>query len=133
VVNTFGVLYGFAEVAEDGAEIWSNLAADFTGLTAYSFMLFNLLCAPCFAAMGAIRREMNSAKWTWGAIGYLCAFAYVVSLIVYQSGMLLSGGGFGIGTAFAALCLAGLVYLLFRKNNIRDSADSLKKRATVDA
>ncbi|NLH00747.1 MAG: ferrous iron transport protein B [Clostridiales bacterium] len=134
VVNTFGVLYGFAEVAEDGAEIWTNLAADFTGLTAYSFMLFNLLCAPCFAAMGAIRREMNSAKWTWGAIGYLCVFAYAISLIVYQFGMLFAGGGFGIGTAFAALCLAGLLYLLLRKSKYNDSRDAVSKgKVTVNA
>ncbi|MGI5971394.1 MAG: ferrous iron transport protein B [Oscillospiraceae bacterium] len=134
VVGTFGVLYGFAEVAEDGAEIWSNLAADFTGLTAYSFMLFNLLCAPCFAAMGAIRREMNSAKWTWGAIGYLCVFAYAISLIVYQFGALLAGGGFGIGTVFAALCLAGLVYLLLRRNQYDGPAVAVSKgKETADA
>lgn len=133
VVNTFGVLYGFAEVADDGAEIWANLAANFTGLTAYSFMLFNLLCAPCFAAMGAIKREMNSAKWTWGAIGYLCAFAYVISLIVYQFGMLFAGGGFRIETAFAVVCLAGLIYLLFRKNKTKDSVDVAKRGVTVDA
>jgi ferrous iron transport protein B len=116
VVGTFGVLYGFAEVAEDGAEIWANLAASFTGLTAYSFMLFNLLCAPCFAAIGAIRREMNSAKWTWAAIGYLTVFAYVVSLIVYQLGMLFSGGAFSLGTLAAIICLAGLIYLLVRRS-----------------
>lgn len=134
VVGTFGVLYGFAEVAEDGAEIWANLAADFTGLTAYSFMLFNLLCAPCFAAMGAIRREMNSAKWTWGAIGYLCAFAYAISLIVYQLGALLAGGGFGIGTVFAALCLAGILYLLLRRNRYDASIVAVSKgKETVDA
>ena len=100
VVSTFGVLYGFAEVAEDGAEIWSLLAGDFTALTAYSFMIFNLLCAPCFAAMGAIKREMNNAKWTWIAIGYMCGFAYVVAMIVYQLGMLFSGH-FGVGTVVA--------------------------------
>jgi ferrous iron transport protein B len=116
VVGTFGVLYGFAEVAEDGAEIWTALAAGFTGLTAYSFMLFNLLCAPCFAAMGAIRREMNSAKWTWAAIGYMTVFAYVVSLIVYQLGLLFMGGGFTAGTAVALLLLAFLVWLLLRRN-----------------
>ncbi len=116
VVGTFGVLYGFAEVAEDGAEIWSLLAQDFTQLTAYSFMIFNLLCAPCFAAMGAIKREMNSAKWTFTAIGYMCGFAYAASLIVYQLGMLLHGGGFTVGTAAAVLALAALVYLVVRKN-----------------
>ena len=120
VVSTFGVLYGFAEVAEDGAEIWSLLAGDFTALTAYSFMIFNLLCAPCFAAMGAIKREMNNAKWTWIAIGYMCGFAYVVAMIVYQLGMLFSGH-FGVGTVVALLLLAGLIYLLLRKNKYQDA------------
>ena len=116
VVGTFGVLYGMAEVAEDGAEIWGNIAGDFTFISAYSFMIFNLLCAPCFAAMGAIKREMNNWKWTLGAIGYMCGFAYVISLIVYQIGGLILGEvGFGIGTIAAVLCLAGLIYLLFRK------------------
>ncbi len=119
VVSTFGVLYGFAEVAEDGAEIWSLLAGDFTALTAYSFMIFNLLCAPCFAAIGAIKREMNNAKWTWIAIGYMCGFAYVVAMIVYQLGMLFSGH-FGVGTVVALLLLAGLIYLLLRKNKYQD-------------
>ena len=117
VVSTFGVLYGFAE---DGAEIWSLLAGDFTALTAYSFMIFNLLCAPCFAAMGAIKREMNNAKWTWIAIGYMCGFAYVVAMIVYQLGMLFSGH-FGVGTVVALLLLAGLIYLLLRKNKYQDA------------
>ena len=120
VVSTFGVLYGFAEVAEDGAEIWSLLAGDFTALTAYSFMIFNLLCAPCFAAMGTIKREMNNAKWTWIAIGYMCGFAYVVAMIVYQLGMLFSGH-FGVGTVVALLLLAGLIYLLLRKNKYQDA------------
>ena len=120
VVSTFGVLYGFAEVAEDGAEIWSLLAGDFTALTAYSFMIFNLLCAPCFAAIGAIKREMNNAKWTWIAIGYMCGFAYVVAMIVYQLGMVFAGH-FGVGTVVALLLLAGLVYLLLRKNKYQDS------------
>ena len=120
VVSTFGVLYGFAEVAKDGAEIWSLLAGDFTALTAYSFMIFNLLCAPCFAAMGAIKREMNNAKWTWIAIGYMCGFAYVVAMIVYQLGMLFSGH-FGVGTVIALLLLAGLIYLLLRKNKYQDA------------
>jgi ferrous iron transport protein B len=134
VVGTFGVLYGFSDVAENGAEIWTNLALDYTGLTAYSFMLFNLLCAPCFAAMGAIKQEMNNAKWTWAAIGYLCAFAYVISLIVYQFGMLFIGGGFGVGTCFAFVCFAGLLYLLFRKNKYDESgALSLAKKVNVDA
>ena len=116
VVTTFGVLYGFAEVAEDGEEIWANIVADYTMLSAYAFMVFNLLCAPCFAAMGAIKREMNNAKWTWGAIGYMCGFAYAVSLIVYQIGGLFAGDGFGIGTIAAVLVLAGLIYMIVRPN-----------------
>ncbi len=116
VVGTFGVLYGFAEVAEDGVEIWGNLAASFTPLTAYSFMLFNLLCAPCFAAIGAIKREMNSAKWTWAAVGYQCGYAYIVALVVYQFGRLFTGGGFGVGTVAAIIVLIGFAYLLLRKN-----------------
>jgi len=116
VVGTFGVLYGFAEVAEDGLEIWSNLALDFTALSAFSFMLFNLLCAPCFAAMGAMKTEMNSAKWTWGAIGYMTGFAYAVALITYQLGTWFSTGAFSAGTVVALLLLLTLLYLLFRKN-----------------
>lgn len=120
VVSTFGVLYGFAEVAEDGAEIWSKLVNDFTPLTAYSFMLFNLLCAPCFAAIGAIKREMNNAKWTWFAIGYQCGLAYLVGLATYQIGRLFVGGGFTIGTVFGILAIAFLVYMVVRKNKYED-------------
>ena len=116
VVSTFGVLYGFAEVAENGMEIWSNLALDFTALSAFSFMLFNLLCAPCFAAMGAIKTEMNSAKWTWGAIGYMTGFAYVIALIVFQLGSWFNTGSFTVATGVAILLLGTLLYLLFRKN-----------------
>ncbi|NCB31447.1 MAG: ferrous iron transporter B, partial [Clostridia bacterium] len=116
VVSTFGVLYGFAEVAEDGMEIWSALAADFTRLSAYSFMVFNLLCAPCFAAMGAIKREMNNAKWTWIAIGYMTGFAYYAAFMVYQIGLLFSEGVFGFGTVLGFLALAGIIYMLVRKN-----------------
>ncbi len=101
-----------------------------SGLAAYSFLIFNLLCAPCFAAMGAIRREMNSAKWTWGAIGYMCGFAYCVSLIVYQLGRLFSGGGFTVWTAIALLVLAGLLYLLLRRNRYDDTHLNLR---AVDA
>ena len=134
VVGTFGILYGFAEVAEDGAEIWANLAVSFTGLTAYSFMLFNLLCAPCFAAMGAMSREMNNAKWTWAAIGYLTVFAYVTALMVYQFGLLLTGGAFGVGTVAALLCLAGLIWLLLRRNKYGDiNAPALKGKAVQNA
>lgn len=114
VVATFGQLYGFAEVAEDGAEIWGTLAASFTVVSAYSFLAFNLLCAPCFAAIGAIKREMNNAKWTAFAIGYQCVFAYVVALIIYQIGNLILYGTFGIGTIVAIVLLAGMIYLLVR-------------------
>ncbi len=114
VVGTLGILFGFAEVAEDGQEIWGTLAGSMTMVSAYSFLVFNLLCAPCFAAIGAIRREMNSGKWTWAAIGYQCGFAYAVSLCIYQFGTLFAGGGFGPGTAAAVLVLIGFLYLLFR-------------------
>ena len=114
VVGTFGVLFGFAEVAEDGSEIWGSLASSMTAIAAYSFLVFNLLCAPCFAAMGAIKREMNNSKWFWFAIGYQTGLAYVVSLCVYQLGTLFSTGAFGIGTVVAFLLVIGFVYLLFR-------------------
>ena len=114
VVATFGMLFGFAEVAENGAEIWGNLAQVMTPIAAYGFLVFNLLCAPCFAAMGAIKREMNNAKWFWFAIGYQCGLAYVVSLCIYQIGTLLTGGGFGIGTVVAFVLVAAFLYLLFR-------------------
>ena len=114
VVATFGLLFGFAEVAEDGAEIWGNLASVMTPVAAYGFLVFNLLCAPCFAAMGAIKREMNNAKWFWFAIGYQCGLAYVVALCIYQIGSLITTGAFGIGTVVAILLAVGFLYLLFR-------------------
>ena len=114
VVGTFGQLFGFAEVAEDGAEIWGNLANSMTQVAAYSFLVFNLLCAPCFAAMGAIKREMNSAKWFWFAIGYQCGLAYLVSLCIYQIGTLITTGTFGVGVIVAALIIVGFIYMLFR-------------------
>lgn len=114
LVGTFGILYGLAEAAEDGEEFWGTFAKDFSTLSAYSFLIFNLLCAPCVAAMGAIRREMNNGKWTLFAIGYQCGFAYAVSLIFYQFGMFLTTGVFTIGTAFAAVIFAILLYLLLR-------------------
>ena len=114
VVGTFGILYGFAEVAEDGAEIWGTLAGSMTAVAAYSFLVFNLLCAPCFAAMGAIKREMNNIKWFWTAIGYQTLFAYAASLCIYQIGSLITGAGFGIWTAAAFLVLAAFIYLLVR-------------------
>ena len=115
VVATFGQLFGFAEVAENGAEYWGTLATFFTPAAAYSFLVFNLLCAPCFAAIGAIKREMNNAKWTWFAIGYQTIFAYLVAFCVYQIGSVVSGtGSFGIGTVLAAAVVVGFIYLLFR-------------------
>ena len=118
VVNTFGVLYHYAgdvDLMEDSSPIWTLLAADFTALSAYSFMIFNLLCAPCFAAMGAIKREMNNPKWTLAAIGYMCGFAYVMALIVYQIGGLITGAvAFNLWTVVAVVLLAGLLYLVLR-------------------
>lgn len=123
VVATFGQLYGFAEVAEEGNEFWGQLSASFTPLAAYSFMIFNLLCAPCFAAMGAIKREMNNTKWFWIAIGYQCGFAYICSLIVYQLGSLFNGGSFGFGTIVGFILLIGLIYLLVRPSKESDTAE----------
>ena len=114
VVATFGMLFGFAEVAEDGAEIWGNLASVMTGVAAYGFLVFNLLCAPCFAAMGAIKREMNNAKWFWFAIGYQCILAYIVALCIYQIGTLITVGTFGVGTVAAFIFIVLFLYLLFR-------------------
>lgn len=114
VVGTFGILFGFGEVAEDGAEIWGQLAGSLSTVAAYSFLVFNLLCAPCFAAMGAIKREMNNTKWFFTAIGYQTLLAYVVSLCIYQIGNLFIGGGFGFGTVVAVLLIIGFVYLLVR-------------------
>ncbi len=116
VVNTFGILYNAGEVAEDGMEIWGFVAADFSAVAAYSFMIFQLLCAPCFAAMGAIKREMNNTKWTLFAIGYMTVFAYVIALIVYQLGGLLLGiVHFNVFTIVALVLLGALIYLLCRK------------------
>lgn len=114
VVGTFGILYGFAEVAENGDEIWGSLAGSMTAVAAYSFLTFNLLCAPCFAAMGAIKREMNNIKWFWFAVGYQTLLAYIVSLCVFQIGTFFTTGAFGIGTLAAVLLVAGFLYLLVR-------------------
>ena len=114
VVATFGLLFGFAEVAEDGSEIWGSLAQVMTPVAAYGFLVFNLLCAPCFAAMGAIKREMNNVKWFWFAIGYQCGLAYVVALCIYQIGTLITTGAFGLGTVVAFVFIAVILYLLFR-------------------
>lgn len=133
VVGTFGILYGFAEVAEDGAQVWGSLQAAFTPLSAYTFLIFNLLCAPCFAAIGAVRNEMASAKWTWATIGYQTGFAYVIALIVYQLGTLFTGGSFGIGTIVAIALVCVFIYLLFRKpvkiNN--KVSESEKEKAVI--
>lgn len=117
VVMTFGTLYNFAgELSESGDEIWKMVAADFGPVRAYSFMIFNLLCAPCFAAIGAIKREMGNAKWTWGTILYMCGFAYVIALIVFQLVGLMTGETtFGVFTIVAAVALVVLLYLIFRK------------------
>jgi len=114
VVGTLGILYGFAEVSEDGAEIWGTFSSSFTTLSAYSFLIFNLLCAPCFAAIGAIRREMNNAKWTLFAIGYQTLFAYAVSLCIYQFGSLFGYGRFSSGSAAAIVILVIFLYMLLR-------------------
>ena len=129
VVATFGILYNYAgELAENGDVIWGMVAADYTKLSAYAFMIFNLLCAPCFAAMGAIKREMNNGKWTAFAIGYMCVFAYAVSMIVYRIGMLLSGA-FSIWTVVAIILLAAMIYLLARKNPYREATLRVKTSA----
>lgn len=141
-MGTFGILYHFTgEVAENGDQIWTNLNTDFSalsgghpGLAGYSFLIFNLLCAPCFAAIGAIKREMNSAKWTWFAIGYQCIFAYVISLIVYQAGLLFAGDVNVVGLIFALICLAGILYMMFRPykdNDLKSKArKATKQKAT---
>uniref|UniRef100_UPI0040256CF5 ferrous iron transport protein B n=1 Tax=Gemmiger formicilis TaxID=745368 RepID=UPI0040256CF5 len=118
VVGTFGVLYHYAdELSDNGDEIWPEVASSFTAISAYSFMIFNLLCAPCFAAMGAIKREMNNGKWTAIAIGYMCLFAYCASLVVYQIGGLITGEvGFNFFTIVAVAIIAFTIYLLFRPN-----------------
>ena len=131
VVATFGILYGFVEVAEDGAEVWGNLASVMTPIAAYGFLVFNLLCAPCFAAMGAIKREMNNTKWFLFAISYQCGLAYVVSMMIYQFGTFLTGGGFGLGTIVAVILLAIMLYLLFRpmKNAKKDTVLGVQSAA----
>ncbi len=118
VVGTFGVLYHYAdELSDNGDEIWPEVAASFTAISAYSFLIFNLLCAPCFAAIGAIKREMNNGKWTAIAIGYMCLFAYCASLVVYQIGGLITGEvGFNFFTIVAIAIIAFTIYLLFRPN-----------------
>ena len=135
LVAIMGVCYGFAEVSEAGDEMWGILASEYTGIAAYSFMVFNLLCAPCFAAMGAIKREMNSPKWTLAAIGYMCGFAYCVSLMIYQIGGLITGDvSFGVWTVVAFVLLAAMIYLLVRKNRYGEYGERLTsdRRAAVN-
>ena len=132
LVSTMGILYGFAEVAENGDEMWSIFAQNFTALSAYSFLVFNLLCAPCFAAIGAIRREMGSGKWTWIAIGYQCIFAYIVSLMIYQLGTWFVTGTFHLGTLAGIILLAVMVWLLVRPNPAnRKKLNSMKSAKTM--
>ena len=134
VVGTFGILYGFGEVAEDGAEIWGTLSGAMTQAAAYSFLVFNLLCAPCFAAMGAIKREMNNGKWFWFAIGYQTLLAYTVSLCVYQIGTWVSTGLFGAGTIAALILIAAFLWLLFRpyqENRMRKMSKNAAGEAKV--
>ncbi len=126
LVSVMGILYGFAEVAENGDQIWNVVAQNFTALSGYSFLIFNLLCAPCFAAIGAIRREMGSAKWTWIAIGYQCGFAYLISLLIYQLGSWIVTSAFTAGTAVAVVLLCVLVYLVVRPN---PQTRALRKKA----
>ncbi len=126
VVGTFGILYGFAEVAEDGTEIWGSLANSMSAIAAYSFLVFNLLCAPCFAAMGAIKREMNNAKWFWFAVGYQTILAYIVSLCVFQLGSLFTAGIFGFGTVVAILLVIGFLYLLLRPYKIKGVGKNIR-------
>ena len=130
VVTTFGVLFHIAgEVAEDTPDLLTAVAAHYSAISAYSFMIFNLLCAPCFAAMGAIKREMNNAKWTWAAIGYMCVFAYAVSLIVYQFGAWFIGAGSIVGTVVAVIVLAFIAYMLFRPYKESETLSSVASYA----
>ncbi len=135
VVNTFSILYHYAgEISENGDEIWALVAADYTKYSAFSFMVFNLLCAPCFAAIGAIRREMNNWKWTLAAVGYMCLWAYVLALIVYQIAGLIGGAvGFNFFTVAALVLLAGILYLLFRRNPYDGNGNRLSGKEAAHA
>lgn len=138
VVGTFGVLYAYddteEELGEEGEQIWARVAADYTPIAAFSFMIFNLLCAPCFAAIGAIKREMNNAKWTWAAIGYMTVWAYVLALIVYNLGGLILGEvAFGFGTIVAVILLGTLLYLLFRKGYVASENEGREMAVKANA
>ncbi len=132
VVGTLGILLGFTEVAENGTELWPLLQQSFTQLSAFSFLVFNLLCAPCVAAIGAIKREMGNGKWTLIAVGYQTCFAYATSLIIYQLGMFFTGHGFGIGTIAAVILSASFIYLLFRSGGKRSSKYRVVARSTFE-
>lgn len=121
VVSTFGIIYGFAEVAEDGVEFWEALRTTYTVVSGYSLLAFNLLCAPCFAAIGSIKREMNNSKWTWFAILYQTVYAYLTAFVIYQIGNLLVFGTFGFGTILAIIVIIGFLYALFRKQKVNES------------
>ena len=132
VVATFGMLFGYAEVAEDGEEIWASLSLIMAPVAAYGYLVFNLLCAPCFAAMGAIKREMNSAKWFWTAIGYQTVLAYIVSMCIYQIGTLIITGAFGVGTMVALLFVICFIWLLFRScSSAKENISKSKKFANA--
>ncbi len=136
VVGTFGVLYNYddseGELEENGDQIWDRVNADFSAASAFAFMVFNLLCAPCFAAIGAIKREMNNRKWTWAAIGYMTIWAYALALIAYQLGGIFTGSvSFSVGTVLAILVLAAIIYLLVRKGYVPD--ESKKNLTSVEA
>ena len=126
LVTIMAICYGVAEASENGEEIWGILQSSYAPIAGYSFMVFNLLCAPCFAAMGAIKREMNSPKWTLAAIGYMCGFAYCVSMMIYQIGGLITGDvSFGVWTVVAFVVLAAMIYLLVRKNRYGEYGERL--------
>ena len=136
VVGTFGVLYNYddeeEELEENGDQIWDRVADDYSPASGFAFMVFNLLCAPCFAAIGAIKREMNNGKWTWAAIGYMTLWAYCLALIAFQIGGLFSGAApFGIGTIIAIALVAAIIYLLVRKGYVPD--ESKKALTSVEA
>ncbi len=136
VVGTFGVLYNYddseEELGENGEQIWGRVAADYTAASAFAFMVFNLLCAPCFAAIGAIKREMNNAKWTWAAIGYMTLWAYILAFISYQVGGLFSGDtSFGLGSMIGIALIIGIIYMLVRKGY--EPEEGRKNLTSVDA
>ncbi|HPZ00242.1 MAG TPA: nucleoside recognition domain-containing protein, partial [Clostridiales bacterium] len=136
LVGTFGVLYNFTEVAEDGQEVWPELAAAYTPIAGYAMMAFNLLCAPCMAAVGAMRREMMSAKYTWFAIAYQCLYAYAIALMINQIGSLIAYHTFGVATVIAFILLLALIYMLFIKKPYdpeKEKTRKMKETVTKEA